>query len=1015
MFKRLMQRDLEHRTPTHFAKRICALIAVCASLCFLSKAQGPASKDEAAAPVNGAALTRANADAISVDLVVRDKRKRPVLDLTAAEIAVGDAGTPVQLSGLHLVTAQSGNGATIDLLFDHMTPQSAKVAQDIAAKLVSMAPQQSSFAVLGLDRGLRLFQKPTRDRAAIQTATVQAIDVQMRKDLTAAEGQIVSVTQTGALPSGLNASIEDRAMARMMLSALEESQRIVQDQHAAPALAGLEALAKSQQDLAGRKIIVFFSEGLRANANTQSITREVVEAANRAGISIYTIDTNGVDSKSFDVLTMMYQPAFQMAPRSSPSTIGMWNAPDTGRIGLMGDTLSDAPSPTSAARDSNTPEGDSLALLANGTGGFSISVGDNLREPLQRLIGDIATYYEATYTPALKAYDGKFHPIDIASLREGVSIRSRAGYFAVAPEGGGSVDVRPFEAPLLQILGDSPLPAGVAFQQAVLRLGGDSARTANDLVIEVPFSHLELRRDEHTMLYAAHLSILAQIRDKSGVVIERFSQDFSRNGALETIEAARAGVITLQRHFNAAPGTYLLEAVVLDRFGEKAGAQRTEFTIPVPVDGPWISDITMVRRTEPFGSALDPTEPMQYAKARVVPNLAQQVAAKTPRISFFFRIHCESNPADKNGKLEVDVQRDGKSVAHSSMDIVHSSGSDTVQDLATIESNALIAGNYHAVFTYTQGDKSTARDLPFTVDGSPVAGEDASPERTDDSSKDAAGKDAVSAPSDVPSSAAPMPPGLTAFALERFAPESQASGFHPPSEKVQTGLIESARARALGYVDALVNFKCIEVTDRFLDPKGMGSWPRHDKIAELVTFENHEESRTTVEVNGQPANEQAYDMKSARLEGEFGGVLKAVFAPTSKADFKWKETVLLDGAAVEVFTYRVDVRNSQFSVTALPALPTFVAFHGLVYVDDATRGTLRITMEAEGIPATSPVRASAVTIDYDYIGINGHDYLMPVEGEMRMSAGKREEILHRIEFRDYHRFGSSTRIVGFNP
>jgi hypothetical protein len=61
------------------------------------------------------------------------------------------------------------------------------------------------------------------------------------------------------------------------------------------------------------------------------------------------------------------------------------------------------------------------------------------------------------------------------------------------------------------------------------------------------------------------------------------------------------------------------------------------------------------------------------------------------------------------------------------------------------------------------------------------------------------------------------------------------------------------------------------------------------------------------------------------------------------------------------------------------------------------------------------VHASAVTIDYDYIGINGHDYLMPVEGELRMKAGKREDILHRIEFREYHRFGSNTRIVGFNP
>jgi len=37
---------------------------------------------------------------------------------------------------------------------------------------------------------------------------------------------------------------------------------------------------------------------------------------------------------------------------------------------------------------------------------------------------------------------------------------------------------------------------------------------------------------------------------------------------------------------------------------------------------------------------------------------------------------------------------------------------------------------------------------------------------------------------------------------------------------------------------------------------------------------------------------------------------------------------------------------------------------------------------------------------------------MPVRGEMSMQLGKHERILHRIEFRDYHRFGSEVRIVG---
>jgi VWFA-related protein len=983
---------------------LCALIVASGTLCLVSSAQTAGPSADTATGAAGL-QPHANPDEVSIDLVVRDKKKRPVLDLTSSDISVSDGGNPVQLADMHLVTSQSGEAATVVLLFDTMTPDSAKVARDITGKLLAMAPAHCSFAVLGVDRGLRLFQNFTQDRAATQAATGLAMTSTPGKDLTDAEKKLVSVEETGAVGSGLNASVEDRAKTRLMVAALEESQRIVQDQHAAPALAGLEALAKAQQSVPGRKIIVFFSAGLRANANTANMSKEVVQAANRAGIGIYAVDMNGVDDKSFDVLTMMYArpraATFSATPGVSgyiPSPVGIVQ-----RMATMSGSISDIHSTTSPDTDHGT--GGGLGALAVGTGGFSISAGGDVREPLKRLVGDIGTYYEASYIPVLKGYDGQFHSIDIRPLRDGVTIQSRAGYFALAPDVAGSFGARPFDAPLLKILSDSPLTTDVGFQQSVIRLGGNASRTANELTVEVPMSHLELRKDERTLLYSAHVSVLAQIRDKAGVVVERFSEDFTRNGALETIDAARNGVVTLQRPFNAAPGDYVLEAAVLDRLGEKAGALRTEFTIPGPTDGVWLSDIAMVRRTEALTGAPDPADPMDYAKVRIVPAIVQQVPPGTPRISFFFRIHADPAAAGHDGKLDVEIQRDGKAISNSSTEIVHKTGSDTIANLATIQTNALTAGLYRAVFTYTQGDKSATRDSVFTVFGTPLAEDESQPERADDAAKD----DASGAAGPGEGEGA-MPPGIGDFAPGRFT--ASASGLRTPSEKYKSALLASARERALGYIDSLVNFKCIEVTDRFMDPKGAGTWTRHDKIAEMVAFENHEETRTVLEVNGQPGDAQGFDMKSARLEGEFGGVLKAVFAPTSKAEFKWKETDMLDGAAVQVFSYRVDVKNSQFSVTALPAPSTIVGFHGLVYIDDATRGTRRITMEAEGIPEKSPVHASAVTIDYDYVDINDHDYLMPVEGELRMRAGKQGAILHRIEFRDYHRFGSSTKIVG---
>ena len=988
---------------------VYASIAVCALLCLPARAQTAGPSNEPAAEVTASVpQVHLNADEVLIDLVVRDKKKRPVLDLTPQDIAVSDSGKPVELSALHLVNGQAG-AASIGLVFDRMRPESAKVAGDIAAQLIALAPQRCSFAVLGLDQRLRLYQNFTEDGAAVKTAIGAALGSETGSGLTEAEKQLVSISQAGAFTSGTNASVEERAKAAMMLSAIKESQQIVEDQHTLPALAGLQALAKAQQNLPGRKILVFFSDGLRADSKVETMTRDVVETANRAGVGIYTVDTDGVTSKSLDSVAPMTWVATSPLVYAAPGTAGLTPGFEST---LQGASI---PKPGGMQRvnsqwvDSLESErrfggANSLSFLANGTGGFRISAGDDMHEPLERLIGDIATYYEASYAPDLKDYDGQFHSIDIRPLRAGVTIRARAGYFALAPGAGGSFGVRPFEAPLLKILSDSPLPVDVGFKQAVLCLGGAESRPANELVIEVPLANLELRQDQHTLLYSASLSILAQIKDEHGVVIERFSEDISRNGALETIEAARAGFVTLQRHFNAAPGRYAMEAAVLDHMGERAGAQRVEFTVPAAADGPWLSDVALVRRTE--GSP-DPMEPMQYAKERVVPNLAGQVSAGTPRISFFFMIHPDTGLSGRDGQLELDVQRDGKSVLKSSTEIAPGTVSDNRANLVGIDAKALPAGNYRAVFGYTQGDKRVTRDLAFTVDGNGVADAETQPETADKADK--ANADAGSG------SGAGVSSPLLVLDSSRFVRSPSSSSAGPPSKKYLNALVAGARERARGYVDSLVNFRCLEVTDRFVDAKGTGSWTGHDKIVEMVTYENQAESRTVLEVDGQTGVTQAYGLESARLEGAFGAVLKTVFDPASKAELEWKETDQLDGAATQVFSYRVDAKNSSFVVSALPKPDMTVGFHGLVYIDDATRGIRRITMEAEGIPAGYPVRASAVAIDYDYIAINNHDYLMPVGGEMRMKVGKLEDIMHKIEFRDYHRFGSDARIVGFNP
>jgi hypothetical protein len=236
----------------------------------------------------------------------------------------------------------------------------------------------------------------------------------------------------------------------------------------------------------------------------------------------------------------------------------------------------------------------------------------------------------------------------------------------------------------------------------------------------------------------------------------------------------------------------------------------------------------------------------------------------------------------------------------------------------------------------------------------------------------------------------------------------------PPSPEEVDTLIGDARKQAVNYAESLPNFLCVEVTNRSVDLNGTGDWRHRDTIAELLRYQDKQETRTTLEVNGEAASADRDAMlvkKSAFSSGELGGVLKAVFDPTAQAEFKWKETDTLGNGTVQVFGYHVPVDNSKFYITGSNNMEIKVAFHGLVYIDTATHSVRRVTLIAEDIPKDFPTHSSAMAVDYDYVVINTHDYLVPVGAEVSLKQGKHEAVMNTMEFRNYRRYGSNLRIL----
>ena len=70
------------------------------------------------------------------------------------------------------------------------------------------------------------------------------------------------------------------------------------------------------------------------------------------------------------------------------------------------------------------------------------------------MTGDLASYYEMVYAPQAGPFDGRFRKVESRSTRKGVTVQTRAGYFALLLSD--AAPLMPYELPLLAAAAASP-------------------------------------------------------------------------------------------------------------------------------------------------------------------------------------------------------------------------------------------------------------------------------------------------------------------------------------------------------------------------------------------------------------------------------------------------------------------------------------------------------------------------------------------------------------------------------
>ncbi|PYT35592.1 MAG: hypothetical protein DMG58_01575, partial [Acidobacteria bacterium] len=570
---------------------------------------------------------RGGTQEVLLDVVVRDRKGKPVRNLQSKNIEVFDEGARVKVTGFRMVAASdaagvpaangsaaSGGAKALDplrqvrlvsLAFERLDNDARRLARQASLELLKNDLAQNVYvAVFIIDQKLHLVQQFTNDRDLLRKAIEGASTTQyaqfaaqsdaIRKQL---EDTVSAQASTSAAGAGGNIGTAAAQMAQVTLNILQFQESLARTQQSRSSIFALLSLVREQQSLPGRKTLIYFSEGLQVPDAMIEAFNGMIGAANRSSVSVYGVDTRGLTSEGQNAAAKP-----QLAAAS-----GLKQQESQGE----GPVTPDEAKIFETTRDSlHANPQQNLETLSLDTGGFLIANTNDFRAPFRKVSEDVQAYYEMAYEPLINEYDGKFRKITIKVDHAEVTVQTRSGYFALPAN---ESLVFAYEAPLLHVLNATPLPQTFPFRSAVLRFRQESGKLEFGLVIEVPMKDITFTEDKPNHRLRAHLSLLALFKDERGEIVERFSRDLPLSADRDKLDALRRANVIQTCHINLVPGPYTLDSAVMDRESGKLSAQRTAIKVQPPASGLGISSLGLIRRVErQAGSDDDPQDPFLF-------------------------------------------------------------------------------------------------------------------------------------------------------------------------------------------------------------------------------------------------------------------------------------------------------------------------------------------------------------------------------------------------------------------
>ena len=519
-------------------------------------------------------IFKVQSNLVVVDVTVRDKKGNPIRDLRKEDFTLYEDGVPQEIVTFALESIPTA---------DESQPETPAPAAEPARQPLPSAPRPAviNFSAPGAERK----KEELKDRrVVVMFFDLSSLNTEdLIRSVTTAQ-QFVSKKATShdliaiATYSSTLQLVQDLTNDRQVLmDALKhldptDAGNAVEDDLGDPdtsedsfvpddvqfnvfntdrRLSAIETVAKAYREFPERKSLIYFSSGMKTTGiENQSQIRSTVDVANQSNMSIYTVDSRGL----------------QALPPGGGASRGSAG----GRAMFSGDAMSRQTANFSSSQET-------LTTLAADTGGAAFQDTNDLAPVFAKVVADTQTYYIVGYYSANAKEDGKFRKIRLEVRRPDVKIQHRPGYFASKQflrltqsererqlEEALNVD-RPFSDLPFILEADYFKEEGSACSVPVtLQLAGDG----------IQFEEKGNQRE-------AAIEFLARITDPKGKVAGVARDVVQVKLPAQTAEKIKTGQILYSTGFQLRPGEYTLKFLMRDNRTGKLGTFEQALAVPV--------------------------------------------------------------------------------------------------------------------------------------------------------------------------------------------------------------------------------------------------------------------------------------------------------------------------------------------------------------------------------------------------------------------------------------------------